>query len=102
MLGIFKLKTLIIGIFFVSPALAMWAYRSQPAEVTQPTNLAGLSAFAPIFQESTVRIPVEVIVSGNAPELVYVQVANQAVPEPGMISLFALSTFLLVFRRQRG
>jgi hypothetical protein len=99
--GIFKLKALIIGMFFASPALAMWVYRSQPAEVSHSANLAGLSAFAPMVQEPTIRIPVEVIVSGNAPELVYVQVANQAVPEPGMVSLFALSTLLLVFRRQR-
>jgi hypothetical protein len=99
--GILKLKALVIGMFLASPALAMWVYRSQPAENAQSANLASLSEFAPMAEESTIRIPVEVIVSGNAPELVYVQVANQAVPEPGTMSLFALLTLLLVIRRHR-
>lgn len=50
---------------------------------------------------AVVRVPVEVIEKGSAPEWVYVQVGNQAVPEPGAITLVMLAGTLLVLRRQR-
>jgi hypothetical protein len=52
--------------------------------------------------DSVTRIPVEVIANGSAPQWVYVQVGNQAVPEPGMVSLLAVATLFLAFRRQRA
>jgi uncharacterized protein YcnI len=86
--GIFKMKALFFGMLLASPAFAVWTLRSSEAPVSQA--------------EAVVRVPVEVITKGSAPQWVYVEVGNQTVPEPGMISLFALSTLLLVFRRQRG
>lgn len=45
-------------------------------------------------------IPVEVVSKGSAPKVIYVEVAPQAIPEPGSVSLLAL-TGLLLMRRQR-
>ena len=45
-------------------------------------------------------VPVEVVAKGSAPKVVYVEVTPQAIPEPGCVSLLAL-TGLLLLRRQR-
>jgi hypothetical protein len=42
------------------------------------------------------------ITKGSAPQRVYVEAGSQAVPEPGMFSLLALTTLLIVLLRQRG
>lgn len=80
MFGIFKLKVLVFGLFLAFPALAMWIYRSQAAEASHRVAVSSSMAFTDAAHETTVRIPVEVIVTGNAPEVVYVQVGRQVVP----------------------
>jgi hypothetical protein len=98
--GIVKIKVLFFGILLTSPAVALWGFRShkpftvsaENPEVRQVQPAAG----------AVTRIPVEVIANGSAPQWVYVQVGNQAVPEPGMVSLLALAALLLAFRRQRA
>lgn len=49
----------------------------------------------------SVRIPIEVVDKGSPPQVIYVQVSSQSVPEPGVVSLLAL-TGLLLLRRQRA
>lgn len=102
MFGIFKMKALLIGMFLASPAFAVWTFRGSEAPV--PKREVRAVPFNPAVPrpEAVVRVPVEVIAKGSAPQLVYVEVGSQAVPEPGMFSLLALTTLLLVFRRRRG
>ncbi len=101
MFGIFKMKALLFGVFLASPAFAMWTLRGSEAPVSKPAARA--ASFTPQSPpaEAVVRVPVEVIAKGSAPQWVYVEVGAQAVPEPGMFSLLALTALLLVARRQR-
>ena len=101
MFGIFKMKALFFGMLLASPAFAVWTLRSSEASVSPPEIRSVSFTPATPQPEAIVRVPVEVITKGSAPQWVYVEVASQAVPEPGMISLLALATLLLVFRRQR-
>ena len=73
---------------------------NQTPPATRRTEIQPVSNTA--LSENVTRVPVEVITKGSAPQWVYVSVGNQAVPEPGVISLVGLATLLLVFRRQRG
>lgn len=101
MLGIFKIKALLFGMFLASPALVMWKFRGAEAVVSKPEiRSISYTSQAPRV-ESIVRVPVEVIAKGRAPQWVYVEVGSQAVPEPGIASLLVLTSLLLVFRRQR-
>lgn len=93
MFGLVKLKTLVFGILLVSPFVAMRGFQSHKS--------LAVSSDSQSIPESVSRIPVEVIAEGSAPKWVYVQIGNQAVPEPGMASLLALAAVLVVFRRQR-
>ncbi len=93
------MKALLIGMFVASPAFAVWTLRGSEAPVSPPK--VSLTPAVP-QQKAVVRMPVEVIAKGSAPQWVYVEVGSQAVPEPGMVSLLALTTLLLVCRRQRG
>jgi hypothetical protein len=96
------MKALLFGMFLASPAFAVWTIRSSETSVSKP-EVRSVSFTPAVPQpEAVVRVPVEVIAKGSAPQLVYVEVGSQAVPEPGMFSLLALTTLLLVFRRQRG
>lgn len=96
------MKALLLGMFLASPAFAVWSIRSSEAPASKPEVRSVSFAAAVTQPNAVVRIPVEVIAKGSAPQWVYVEVGSQAVPEPGMISLFALTSLLLVFRRQRG
>ena len=82
-----------------SPAVALWGFRSHKPLTIKPEIQAVADGRS--SSGSVSRIPVEVIANGSAPQWVYVQVGNQAVPEPGMVSLLALTTLLVAFRRQR-
>ena len=94
MVGFLKIKTLVFGFLLASPFVAIQGFKSRKSlEVNHEV---------PPVVESVSRIPVEVIAEGSAPQWVYVQVGNQAIPEPGALSLFALATLLLAFRRQRN
>lgn len=103
MFGFLKIKTLLIGMLVASPAAVYWADRGAPSPPWIEPSISSVSLATPLpVAESTLQVPVEVITNGSAPQWVYVQVGNQAVPEPGMASLLALTTLLLAFRRQRG
>ncbi len=88
MLKILKLKVLLALLLFGSPVAALWLIGSGP---TAPTPVVVVE-----------RVPVEVITKGSAPTWVYVEVGNQAVPEPGIFTLLGLASLMLVLRRQRS
>lgn len=96
------MKALLLGMLLASPALAAWICRGSELPVCRQEITRSSNHSTPPRLESVVRVPVEVIAKGSAPKWVYVEVASQAVPEPGMVSLLALTSLLLVLRRQRG
>ena len=101
MLGFFKMKSLLLGIFLASPAVAAWMLR-HPEPIPGPAEIQLISSTTAAPQSGlTARIPVEILAKGSAPRWVYVEVGSEAVPEPGVISLMGLASLLLVFRRQR-
>lgn len=95
------MKMLLFGMLFASPAAGIWLFRSAEVPAVQPViRPVSYSSVVPAGQ-SVVRIPVEVLKKGSAPQWVYVEVGNHPVPEPGMVSLLALASLLLTLRRQR-
>ncbi len=101
MSAIFRTKALLWVVLAVFPAVAVWKYNGTQAAPAKPQARSSGDSVQAAVKEPVVRVPVEVIATGTAPQWVYVEVGNQAVPEPGMISLFALTSLLLAFRRQR-
>ena len=73
------MKVLLFGLVVASPAVAVWKFRgsgstTSRSEIRQVSNTTRA--------EPTVRVPVEVIAAGSAPEWVYIEVASQALPKP--------------------
>lgn len=102
MFGFFKIKALLCGMFLATPAVAAWVFRNPDAVVTRPeVRSISYNSTAPRPQ-TVVRVPVEVVAEGSAPRWIYVEVGSQAVPEPGIASLLALGSLLLILRRQRN
>ncbi len=97
-----KIKGLLFGVLLASPGVGLWLLHRTPPAVQRPEIQPVSYGPAASLPGNITRVPVEVITKGSAPEWVYVNVGNQAVPEPGAISLIGLTTLLLVFRRQRG
>lgn len=90
------MKPLFFGLILASPAIAAWAYLDgEPAKQQVPLLQAARLSAQPL------RIPVEVIAKGNAPKWVYVEVAPQAIPEPGLFSILTLTGVFVIFRRTR-
>jgi hypothetical protein len=99
---IFKITALLFGMFLASPAYGVWTIRGAETPDSKPEDRTVLFTPAAPRPEAVVRVPVEVITKGSAPQWVYVEAGRQAVPEPGMFSLLALTTLLIVLLRQRG
>ena len=57
----------------------MWIFRNSDTAFSNP-EIRQISNTT--LAESTVRVPVEVIATGSAPEWVYIEVASQALPKP--------------------
>ena len=95
------MKALLLGMLVASPALAAWICRDSEVAVSRQEITSISHHASPARSESLIRVPVEIIAKGSAPKWVYVEVAAQAVPEPGMASLLALTSLLFVLRRQR-
>lgn len=62
-----------------SPLTEVWVFRNSDSAPTQPQILPISN---PTGADSIVRVPVEVIAAGSAPEVVYIEVASQALPKP--------------------
>ncbi|MCU0750652.1 MAG: PEP-CTERM sorting domain-containing protein [Akkermansiaceae bacterium] len=102
MSGFFKIKVLLIGALLASPPVAAWMIRGsdqnareamvQPLEVESP-------APGPV-QAAPVKVAVEVVSKGSAPQWVYIEVPAQAIPEPGSLTLVAAAGLLLLRRRR--
>ena len=73
------MKGLFFGMLVSSPAIAVWIFRSSDSA---PTPLQILPISNTTSADSIVRVPVEVIAAGSAPEVVYIEVASQALPKP--------------------
>ena len=89
---------LVLGLLLASPPLAAWLWNETKApDAQRVTN----SIPANLRSEGAVQVPIEVVAEGSAPQWVYVEISNQAVPEPGVVSLLAIGSLLLL-RRQRS
>jgi hypothetical protein len=95
--GIFKIKSMLLGLLLALPPVAAWIMRS-PDTAAVHSGPPQQETVAPA--EPAVQVPVEVVSKGSSPEWVYVEVPAQAVPEPGSVLMVTLSSLLLL-RRQR-
>ncbi len=92
------MKALLIGMLLASPPVAAWMWRG--SEVTLQTT--EIQSIAETSATAQVQIPVEIVATGSTSEWVYVEVPNQAVPEPGVPALIALASLLLLRRQRPG
>ena len=76
------MKGLFFGMLVSSPAVAVWIFRSS---TSAPTQLQILPIANTTRADAIVRVPVEVIATGSAPEVVYIEVASQALPKPAAL-----------------
>lgn len=88
---------LLLGLLLASPPFAAWLWMETKA--AEPQWVANSIPANPL-SDGAVQVPIEVVAEGSAPQWVYVAVSNQAVPEPGVVSLLAIGSLLLL-RRQR-
>lgn len=94
MFGILKIKALFLGLLLASPPVAAWMLRGDE-KIIQET------AVQPVTESQRARkVPVEVVSKGSEPEWIYVEVAPQAVPEPGVFALVAIASLGLLRRRR--
>lgn len=101
MLGFFKMKILLLGAVVASPAVITWVWRGgEPSAVVGVHPVAHVTTT--VLAEPTVKVPVEVVSKGSAPQWVYVEVGGaDSVPEPGVMPLVVLPALALVLRRRR-
>lgn len=92
------MKAVFLGLLLASPPVAAWILRGDESSL-EAQMVQQVSATVAASPEA-VRLPVEVVTKGGAPQWIYVEVTNSAVPEPGVVSLLAV-TSLLLLRRHR-
>lgn len=91
-----KIKFLWIGLFLAFPPVAAWALRgSNPAPETPPPALEKPA------EAASLKMPVEVVARGEKTEWVMIDVQNEAIPEPGTLTLLITLSCVLLLRRQR-
>ena len=102
MFGLLKIKALLLVALLASPPVAAWMMRhdAKQTEVVAHQQLELKKNQDPATEP--VRVAVEVVAKGSAPQWVYVEVQNQAVPEPGCLLLIGASSFLLLRRRREA
>ena len=93
------MKALFFGLLLASPPVAAWILRA-PEPALQPPQNESVTTQQVAAQVEAMQVPVEIVTKGGAPKWVYVEVTHQAIPEPGVVSLAALASLLLL-RRQR-
>ncbi len=79
MSGFPKKRVRLFGLLIAAPVLGVAIFRDSGTATSGP-EIRQISNTTPA--ESTVRVPVEVIATGSAPEWVYIEVASQALPKP--------------------
>ena len=94
MFGILKIKALFLGLLLASPPLAAWMLRSDEKSI-QETEIQTLTE-----KQDAHKVRVEVVSKGSEPQWVYVEVAPQAVPEPGVFALVAVASLGFLRRRR--
>ncbi len=87
-----------MGVLLVSTPIATWMLRGAQSAVKPPE----MQAVSRVSAGVAVQVPVEVVAKGSATKLVYVEMQTQAVPEPGALSLLALSSLLLLRRKRKS
>jgi MYXO-CTERM domain-containing protein len=96
--GFFKIKILLLGALLASPPVAAWMIRGSDQKVRaaneQPVEASSTSPAPPV------KVAVEIVSKGSAPQWVYVEVPAQAIPEPGSLTLVAAAGLLLLRRRR--
>ena len=96
------MKSLLFGVMLVSPAVVVWAYRdTAKAAIAAEIRPISYSPAGTRPPGDVVRIPVEVIEKGSAAKVIYIEATHQAVPEPGIFTLFTFTSLILIFRRKR-
>jgi UPF0716 family protein affecting phage T7 exclusion len=73
------MRVLLVGLVIASPVLGVVIFRGSGTATSRP-EIRQISNATPA--ESTVRVPVEVIATGSAPEWVYIEVPSQDLPKP--------------------
>ena len=73
------MRLLLFGVLIASPVLGVRIFRGSGSATSKP-EIRQISTTTPA--ESTVRVPVEVIATGSAPEWVYIEVPSQDLPRP--------------------
>lgn len=75
MSGSIKTKALLLGFLVVFPSAVGWVFRG--------SDPAGIQSVSTGSLEESVKVPVEVIAKGSAPQWVYIEVTGKALPESG-------------------
>lgn len=74
-----KTKVLLLGFLVVSPSVIVWVFRGSDAAASRPE----IRPVSNSSLEESVRVPVEVIAKGSAPQWVYIEVTGKALPDSG-------------------
>jgi hypothetical protein len=65
---------------------------TEPVKTVRPTTPG----------DTPLKVPVEIVSKGSETQWVYVQVAPQAIPEPGSFGLLTVGSLLLLRRQRSG
>ncbi len=72
---LFKIRAVSLGILTAAAAVTGWGFHeSDPSQQAR-------SISSNLRDDSTFRVPVEVIATGSSPQIVYIEVAGQDLPE---------------------
>lgn len=102
MIGFLNMKIVAVGVVFATPLAVSWVWRGGEASAAPAPGVQTVAAKTAVIPEPTVKVPVEVVSKGSAPQWVYVEVGPaHSVPEPGVLPLVALPALALLALRRR-
>lgn len=102
MIGLLKIKALLIGLLLASPPVAAWMIsRPQPAPAVVQAAPATPPASLETQGSEALRIPVEVHAKGSSPEMIYVEMRPEPIPEPATLPLVLVPVAFFLMRRRR-
>lgn len=87
----FQIRLLLLALIFPLPAVAENRQAAGARWVSAPQSTA----------VATLKVPVEVVSQGHAPEWILVEVEPQSIPEPSVAAMW-LVTGLWLLRRKRS